>query len=105
MPPDVNEAKRIRRLIIDKCEGVTGSEEEAFALEDVVNDDELEEDEGNGNFIEEEASAVDVGVEGNAIDDAIVAIQDSGNRNANSSQGTHETTAASSFISPRSRVS
>ncbi len=76
MPPDVSEAKQIRRLIIEKSEGVTGTKEEAFALEDVVNNDKLEEDEGNGNFLEEEAPAVDAGVEGNAgeVDDAIVAI-------------------------------
>ena len=54
MPPDVNKAKQICRLIIEKSEGMTGSEEEAFAPEDVLNDDELEEDEGNGNFLEEE---------------------------------------------------
>ena len=34
MPPDVHKAKEIRRLIIEKSEGVTGSEEEPFAIED-----------------------------------------------------------------------
>ncbi len=35
MPPDVREAKDIRRHIIEKTEGVTGSEDEAFAADDI----------------------------------------------------------------------
>ncbi len=38
MPPDVRESKEIRRLIIEKSEGVTGSEEEPFAVEDAIED-------------------------------------------------------------------
>ena len=40
MPPDVREAKDIRRLIIEKSEGVTGSEEEIFALDEVEEEEE-----------------------------------------------------------------
>ena len=43
MPPDVCEAKEIRGLIIEKSEGVTGSEDEPFALDDVLEDDNAEE--------------------------------------------------------------
>jgi len=38
IPADVREAKEIRRLIIEKTEGVTGSEEEAFAADDIDED-------------------------------------------------------------------
>ncbi len=45
MPADVCEAKTIRGLIIEKSEGITGSEEEPFALDDVGNEE--EEDQGD----------------------------------------------------------
>ena len=43
IPPTVREAKEIRELIIEKTEGATGSEEELFSPDDVV-EDILEED-------------------------------------------------------------
>jgi hypothetical protein len=52
MPADVREAKVIRGLIIEKSEGVTGSEEEPFAL----GEDDQEEGE-QGNVAEEEEVA------------------------------------------------
>ncbi len=48
MPPDVREAKEICGLIIEKSEGVTGSEDEPFALDDVPEDENEEEDTDNG---------------------------------------------------------
>ena len=48
MPPGVCEAKEIRGLIIKKSEGVTGSEDEPFALDDVSEDENEEEDTDNG---------------------------------------------------------
>ena len=47
MPPDVREAKEIHCLIVEKSEGVTGSEDEIFAAEEVYNKAESEEEEGN----------------------------------------------------------
>ena len=47
-PADVCEAKENRRLIVEKSEGVTGSEDEPFALDDVLEDDNAEEDTYNG---------------------------------------------------------
>lgn len=47
MPADVREAKAIRLLIIEKSEGVTGSEDEPFALDD------LDEEPADGAAIEE----------------------------------------------------
>jgi hypothetical protein len=47
MPPDVREAKDIRRLIIEKTEDVTGSEDEAFAADDIDQDAEVNEYEEN----------------------------------------------------------
>ena len=38
MPADVREAKAICHLIIEKLEGVTGSEDEPFALDDLDED-------------------------------------------------------------------
>ena len=35
MPPAVREAKHNRHLIIEKTEGVTGSEDELFAADDI----------------------------------------------------------------------
>ena len=46
MPEDVRDAKTIRGLIIEKSEGITGSEEEPFALDDVLGNEE-EEDQGD----------------------------------------------------------
>jgi hypothetical protein len=52
MPADVREAKAIRKLIVEKSEGVTGSEDEPFALEedgeDYIAD---EEDDPNGGDV------------------------------------------------------
>ena len=48
MPPDVCEAKEIRGLIIEKSEGVTGSEDEPSALDDVLEDENEDEDTDNG---------------------------------------------------------
>ena len=48
MPPDVRKAKEIRGLIIEKSEGVTGSEDKPFALDDVLEDENEEEDTDNG---------------------------------------------------------
>lgn len=39
MPPDIREAKEIRRLIIEKSEGVTVSEDEMFALDKLDEED------------------------------------------------------------------
>ena len=47
MPPDVREAKEIWGLIIEKSEDVTGSEDEPFALDDVPEDENEEEDTDN----------------------------------------------------------
>jgi hypothetical protein len=54
MPANVREAKEIRRLIIEKTEGVTGSEEEAFAADDIEEDLDFADVE-NENKIAEEA--------------------------------------------------
>ena len=48
MPPDVRKAKEIRGLIIEKSEGVTGSEDEPFALDEFLDDENEEEDADNG---------------------------------------------------------
>jgi hypothetical protein len=53
IPPDVSEAKAIRTLIIEKTEGVTGSEEEPFAME------EDNEDGDDGEEEEEDVPAVE----------------------------------------------
>jgi hypothetical protein len=47
MPPDVREAKNIRRLIIEKTEGVPGSKDKAFAADDLDEDAEVSEYEEN----------------------------------------------------------
>jgi hypothetical protein len=39
IPPAVREAKEIRELIVEKSEGVTGSEEEVFSPDDVEDED------------------------------------------------------------------
>ena len=48
MPLDLCKDKEIQGLIIKKSEGVTGSEDEPCALDDVLEDDNEEEDTGNG---------------------------------------------------------
>ena len=52
MPADVCEAKAIRLLIIEKSEGVTGSEDEPFALDD-LDEDVIDEEPADGAAIEE----------------------------------------------------
>ena len=52
MPADVREAKAVRRLIIEKSEGVTGSEDEPFALDD-LDEDVIDEEPADGAVIEE----------------------------------------------------
>ncbi len=52
MPADVREAKAIRLLIIEKSEGVTGSEDEPFALDD-LDEDVIDEEPADGAAIEE----------------------------------------------------
>ena len=47
MLAEVREAKQIRRLIIKKSEGVTGSEDEVFAVEEVDNVAELDNEDDN----------------------------------------------------------
>lgn len=64
MPPDVREAKDICRLIIEKSEGVTGSEEEIFAV-DEVEEEELE-------FNKNEPNANEGGANNGSINGAIV---------------------------------
>ena len=60
MSPDVREAKEICRLIIEKSEGVTGSEDEIFAAKDVCNKAKSEGEEGN--LPEDQGLVANVGV-------------------------------------------
>jgi len=55
IPPAVREAKEIRDLIVEKSEGVTGSEEEVFSPDDV---DEYEEDGTAGLAADDQDDAV-----------------------------------------------
>jgi hypothetical protein len=48
MPHNVRDAKEIRGLIVEKSEGVTGSEDEPCALDDVPEDEIEEEDRDTG---------------------------------------------------------
>jgi hypothetical protein len=68
MPADVREAKAVRRLIIEKSEGVTGSEDEPFALDD-LEEDVIDEEPADEATIEE--ANIDDGneaaVNGNAV--------------------------------------
>ena len=48
MPHNVCNAKEIRGLIVEKSEGVTGSEDEPCALDDVLDNENEEEDTYNG---------------------------------------------------------
>ena len=100
IPPDVVEAKVIRKLIIEKTEGVTGSEEEPFAVDDEYEEggdgDEAEEiiqDEGadpsdhEGQVAEPEA----VGVDGVA--------RGTGNHNVQRSGGSMSSTSPNPGVS------
>ncbi len=53
MPPDVREANDIWCLIIKKTEGVTGSEEELFAADDIEDDVDLNKDDEINNDADE----------------------------------------------------
>ena len=64
MPPGVREAKDILRLIIEKSEGVTGSEKETFAA------DEAEEEESE--FNKSKPNANEGGANNGSINGAIV---------------------------------
>ena len=69
IPFTVREAKAIRLLMIEKTEGATGSEEEAFAAEEV---DEVEEEE-NGDRDDDRPLQVEVaGNEGGQANDGSV---------------------------------
>ena len=101
MPPDVREAKEICCLIIEKSEGMTGSEDKIFAAEEVDNKAKSEEEESNlpkehGLFGDTPAV--------NAADE-IETIRDSGNGNTDGSLGRHKAAATASSISPRLHVS
>ncbi len=63
MPADVREAKVIRGLIIEKSEGVTGSEEEPFAFEEGLD----EEGEQQGDVAEEEVAGEEPAVDDNVL--------------------------------------
>jgi hypothetical protein len=64
IPPDVQEAKEIKDRIIEKTEGVTGSEEELFSPDDVDEyedvEDEVEGTNKEGAAIAEEVDVVAV---------------------------------------------
>jgi len=60
MPEEVRIAKEIRRLIIEKSEGVTGSKDEPFALDDDI-EDIIREDEDAPNKTVVEDDTADAG--------------------------------------------
>ena len=94
-------SKEIHRLIIEKSEGMTGSEDEIFTAEEVYNDAESEEEEGNlpedqGQFCKAPPVIA-----------AIVPMtnRDSRNGNTDGSIGRSMTAATASSISPHLQVS
>jgi hypothetical protein len=99
IPADVQEAKAIRKLIIEKSEGVTGSEEEFMAVEEL--DDVAELDEEEADFQEETGGSIAApavnGIDNGSVNPDMSTTGEREMRNVSA--------AAASSISPRNNVS
>jgi hypothetical protein len=105
VPPDVSEAKAIRKLIIEKTEGVTGSEEEPFALEeDYEEGDDGEEGEEDVQDVDgdpsvNEGAVREVGLAGVARAGGAGAARAAGNRAVQRSGGSLSSTSPHNGVS------